>query len=185
MAPEDFIQKYGKAVIRATRGTGLFPSVKMAQMAIESGWGRSMPGNNAFGIKAAGKETPFWKGDYTSQGTREEVNGQLIGITSKFRSYPSVQDSIMDHSAFLAQYGRYKPVFLATTAGDQAVAMGRSGYATDSGYGQKLLNMISKYDLQRLDRQQSGQWITRVVVAVVVIAIVAFVIYRMVRRKRK
>lgn len=37
----DFINKHKDSVIQATKGTNLFPSVKMAQMIIESGWGKS------------------------------------------------------------------------------------------------------------------------------------------------
>jgi flagellum-specific peptidoglycan hydrolase FlgJ len=41
MTPQEtFIKKHKNEVIQATLGTGLFPSVKMAQMILESGCGR-------------------------------------------------------------------------------------------------------------------------------------------------
>jgi len=179
MKPADFIEEYGNEVIRATRGTSLYPSVKLAQMAIESGWGRSMPGNNAFGIKARGDYTPFWKGDSTSDNTREEVNGQSIYINEPFRAYNSVADSVRDHTVFLARYGRYRPVFAATSAQDQALALGRSGYATASGYGQSLIDLMDKYDLYQLDRRAKRQRMIRaVVVVVVVVAIVTVIVWK-------
>jgi len=179
LKPADFIAKYGNEVIRATRGTSLFPSVKMAQMAIESGWGKSMPGNNAFGIKARGNYTPFWKGASTTANTPEEVGGQLIYIDEPFRAYKSVADSIRDHTVFLARYGRYKPVFAATTAQGQAKALGRSGYATASAYGTTLTNLMDKYDLYQLDRRAERQRLIRaLVIALVVVAIVSTIIWK-------
>ena len=41
MTPKDFISKYAADVVEACRGTKLFPSVKLAQMAIETGWGKA------------------------------------------------------------------------------------------------------------------------------------------------
>lgn len=135
-------------------GTSLFPSVKMAQMALETGWGKSIPGKNAFGIKAAGKHTPYWKGDVYNAQTKEVIQGNKISIVAGFRAYQSVQDSILDHNYFLKHIGRYRQVFTAGTPEAQAQALQSAGYATDPGYAVKLINLINKYDLKRLDEKK-------------------------------
>ena len=178
MKPAEFIDKYQDEVIRAVRGTTLLPSVKMAQMAIESGWGKSMPGNNAFGIKARGDHTPFWKGESTTASTREVIGGQSVYMNEPFRAYRTVADSIRDHTVFLARYSRYKPVFMATTAVGQAEALGRSGYATAPNYGQALINLMDRYDLYALDRRMQRKRLTRILVWVIIIIIIIVAVWK-------
>ena len=160
MEPEDFIAKYSNAVINACIGTAIFPSVKMAQMALETGWGRSIPANNAFGIKASGAKSPYWKGDVYNSKTKEVYNGKTVTITDGFRAYKSVQDSIADHNYFLETNPRYTRagVFSAATPEDQARALKAAGYATDPNYAEKLISIINEYDLKTLDlKKKAGQ----------------------------
>lgn len=78
MSRLDFINKYADWVISSTFGTGIFPSVKMAQMIIESGNSAGIAGesslakkyNNYFGIKADSS----WKGKSVNLATGEYFN---------------------------------------------------------------------------------------------------------------
>jgi len=156
MTPTQFIQTYSDAIVKACIGTNIFPSVKMSQMAIETGWGRSIPANNAFGIKAKGAKSPYWDGAVYNARTKEVYNGQTVTITDGFRAYASVQDSISDHNYFLKQNQRYTRagVFDAATPEDQARALQLAGYATDPEYANKLISIINRYGLKSLDEKK-------------------------------
>jgi flagellum-specific peptidoglycan hydrolase FlgJ len=156
MTPTEFIAKYSSAVVKACVGTGIFPSVKLAQMALETGWGKAIPANNAFGIKAKGATGKYWDGSVYNSRTKEVINGQTISIVDGFRAYESVQDSISDHNEFLKVNSRYTKagVFSAATPEDQARALLAAGYATDPGYADKLISIINKYGLKSLDEKK-------------------------------
>ena len=156
MTPTEFLKKFGSAFSVACLGTGLFPSVKLAQAALESGWGKYTAGNNMFGIKAAGSHTPFWHGDYVSSRTSEYQNGGYVSQTSKFRKYATIGDSVKDHTYFLQQYSRYKTVFEAKTPEEQAKALQAAGYATDPNYSGKLISIINTYNLKQFDEKKKS-----------------------------
>lgn len=155
MTPSDFKKKFGDAFAVACLGTGLFPSVKMAQAALESGWGEKAAGNNLFGIKASGKYTPYWHGAYVTSRTSEWTGSGYTGQTSKFRKYATIGDSIKDHTLFLQQYSRYAKVFTASTPEEQARALQAAGYATDPNYSSKLISIINTYNFKDYDKKKS------------------------------
>ncbi len=129
---QQFYDFFWPHALTASQSTGISPEVIFAQAALESSWGRSAPGNNYFGIKGAGG----------NQTTQEYINGKWVTITDSFRRYTSPADSALDWANFLGKYKRYDPVFSAQGATAQATALGKSGYATDPGYGGKLLSII-------------------------------------------
>jgi flagellum-specific peptidoglycan hydrolase FlgJ len=147
-AQTDFINKHKQSVIEATKGTKLFPSVKMAQMIIESGWGKSANArlaNNFFGIKKG----TGWNGETIVLSTPKD--GKPI---STFRKYASVLDSVKDHSDFLIKNKRYEKngVFNATTPEQQVKAIFKAGYAEAVKYEDNLNNLIRQYNLKELDK---------------------------------
>lgn len=169
MTPEIFIDTYSKYVIESVKGTGLFPSVKIAQMALETGWGKSIKtaANNCFGIKA-GKS---WSGTVISNSTWEYINGKNVrfvgtnqvyssyndAITSGapyqtlFRVYNSIIDSIKDHTKLLLK-PRFAPVLMAKSPELQAMQLKICGYATAANYDKVLIQIINKYDLRKFDK---------------------------------
>jgi len=153
---KNFISKYSKAIIVATEGTPLFPSVKMAQAALETGWGKSTIGNanNLYGIKATGLHTPYWKGDMVNVSTQENYGSGNVTIQANFRAYETILDSIKDHSHLLLTLKRYEPVKTAKTPEEQVHAIKEGGYATDQNYVSKLLSIINDYDLKQLDNKK-------------------------------
>jgi lysozyme len=156
MTPSEFIAKYEKSVIEACAGSSIFPSVKMAQAALETGWGKSIPNNNLFGIKASGKVTPYWTGESGISRTREVIDGISGSYNLAFRSYASLADSIRDHTYFLQTNPRYSKngVFAATTPEDQCRALKAAGYATDPNYANSLISVINSHNLKRLDQKK-------------------------------
>ena len=144
----DFINKHKQSVIEATKGTKLFPSVKMAQMIIESGWGKSANArlaNNYFGIKKG----TGWKGQTIVLNTPKDNKP-----VSTFRKYKSVLDSVKDHSDFLIKNKRYEKngVFSAVTPEQQVKAIFKAGYAEGVKYEDNLNNLIRQYNLKELDK---------------------------------
>lgn len=150
----DFINRHKADVIEATAGTGLFPSVKMAQMILESADNLGRPGmgvtavraKNYFGIKADGS----WKGAKLAFNTPNDAQP-----VSYFRVYSSAKDSVQDHSAFLIKNPRYANhgVFTALNPEQQALALEKAGYAEGSNYAGKLVNLINTYNLRSLDEE--------------------------------
>jgi flagellum-specific peptidoglycan hydrolase FlgJ len=143
--PQDFISQYSDDVIQASQGNNLFPSVIMAQMCLETGYGKSKVGNNMFGVKATGAHSPYWNGAAMNADTTEVIDGQSGTYNLAFRAYDSIAQSIKDHSYFLLQNPRYKAagVFDAATPQDQARALQAAGYATDPDYATKLISTIT------------------------------------------
>ena len=163
---ESYINRYAKDMIDASQGTGLFPSVMMAQGILESGNGKSQLAakyNNHFGIKCQCRACPcFLLGQYVELPTKEEVNGRVITITDKFRSYKNTYDSFVDRISFLKENTRYKNagVFSARTPQEQTAALQKAGYATASSYSNQLNQLISRYNLERLDKIKAERRLT-------------------------
>lgn len=151
---QDFINTYKNAIINACIGTPLFPSVKMAQCILETGWGKSIVGNNLFGIKGRGSRTPYWDGSIIYADTKENINGTTGTYNEPFRNYKSQEDSVRDHSYLLITLSRYRDVRQAKSAEEQANALQKNGYATDPNYASKLINLINKYNLKTLDEKK-------------------------------
>ena len=156
MSPQEFISKFGELMVIATNGTPLFPSVKMAQAGLETGWGKSTVGtaNNLFGIYATGNHTPYWKGDMVNASTQEDYGNGNVTVRSNFRAYATLQDSIKDHSHLLLTLSRYAPVRNAKTPEEQARELQRCGYATDKNYSDKLISLINQNNLKELDKKK-------------------------------
>ncbi len=133
---------------------GMSAALQTAQAILETGWGQSVPvdkysgkfSNNLFGIKGSGPS-----GSVISN-TWEEYNGQTFRVDANFRAYGNVNDSWADHKKLLLTASRYEPFRAVMHDGTQgAWALRRCGYATDSKYPLKLINIINTYGLNKLD----------------------------------
>ena len=178
--PADFFKQFGNAIINACEQTPIFPSVKAAQMALETGYGKSKIGNNMFGIKADGPHSPYWSGKAMSADTTEVINGKSGSYKLAFRAYNSIADSIRDHTYFLLQNSRYRKagVFTAKTPEDQARALQAAGYATDAGYAQKLIQIIERYRLKSLDEKKKRMKTIELSIASVLLIIAGYFLYK-------
>lgn len=119
----------------AAQSLGVSPNVLLAQAALESGWGRSMPGNNLFGVKAGAG----WSGGTVQAYTHEASATGEVGQTTQFRAYPSLAAAVADYVQLIAHNARYRA---ALSAGGDPLAYGQAlvagGYATDPDYASKL-----------------------------------------------
>ena len=147
-----FFDTYKFPAILSALRTGLFPSVVLAQAALETGYGKSLLSskyNNLFGIKA----DPAWTGDAVNLNTGEYINGNAIVENDAFRVYTTPKDSIKDHITFLKSYDNYAQVFIAQTPEEQAQALQDAHYATDPDYASKLIAIVNDNNLKAFDNQ--------------------------------
>jgi flagellum-specific peptidoglycan hydrolase FlgJ len=138
-AREAFIKKYGALAIEATKNTGIFPEVLLAQAIIESSRD-GIPGkstlsakyNNYHGIKAY----PKWKGKTVNLKTREVYDGNETFENGRFVVYDSIEDGFKGYVNFLKENPRYAKagVFTANSITQQIQALKNAGYATDPEY---------------------------------------------------
>lgn len=132
---DEFVNSIMPMAQEASAKTGLDPRLIVAQAALESGWGKSAPGNNLFGIKSHGVPGG------NTLATNEVVNGQPVSVRDSFRAYASPADSVKGYADFMTQNPRYEPVRAAQGLEAQVAALGQSGYATDPAYAQKVMQI--------------------------------------------
>lgn len=155
----NFINEHAKRAKKYANEAGLYPSVMMAQAILESGWGSSKlsssPFHQLFGIKGNN-----FSGTTVTMPTREWVKdsskpdgGYYITIDAEFRVYPSYDEAFKDQARFLTVNTRYKSVFRnqSPTYKDATKALQSAGYATDPKYSNKLISIIERWELNRLD----------------------------------
>ena len=157
MTHNEYIIIYAPYVITKLKGKKLFPSVMMAQAIIESSSRNGIAGgsvlaskyNNHFGIKA----DTSWKGKKVDLNTKEFVDGVIRSVKASFRVYEYAHLSFDDRIKFLVANKRYQKggVFEALDPHQQTLALQRSGYATDPSYASRLMAVINRYGLERLD----------------------------------
>ncbi len=124
----DFLASIMPGAIEASKRTGIDPRIIAAQAAHESAWGKHVPGNNFFGIKGPGQML----------GTHEEVGGHNVSVMASFRKYPSMAEGVAGYADFINHNRRYEPFKKAEGLESQLRELGRSGYATDSHYAEKI-----------------------------------------------
>src|SRR5262249_7247878 len=74
-----------------------------------------------------------------------------------FRAYRTVAQSVDDHGKLLATSGSYRRA-MAVRGNPNAFASSLTGtYATDPGYGAKLIRLMQQYDLYRYDTVSGAQ----------------------------
>ena len=111
-----------------------FPELVAAQWALESGWGQHTSGQqNYFGLKGNG----------STVGTTEYVNGQRVEIRDSFINFPSIRACINYLvERWYKDFQRYKGVNNATNREEAARMLQREGYATDPRYADKLIELM-------------------------------------------
>ena len=132
---QSFVQQLGPLLQEAGRQLAVSPKILLAQAALETGWGRSVVGNNVFGIKAGAS----WTGSEVTTMTHEVEAGQTVSRQASFRAYPTLDAAVQDYVALIRNCPRYRAVI---GVGNDAAAYGQAllagGYATDNQYAQKI-----------------------------------------------
>ena len=142
--PDAFVKRIAPMAKAVAAELGIDPRIVVAQAALETGWGKSVKGNNLFGVKSHGKANGLMVA------THEVIDGKRIKIKDSFRQYESFDDSIADYGSFLRENRRYKPMLDASTLEEQITALGKSGYATDPRYADKVKQIATSKRLEGL-----------------------------------
>jgi len=155
--PRDrFIREMTPHAMRVAEETGLDPRLVIAKSALETGYGRSAPGQNYFGIKSHGRAGG------QDLATTEVLDGRPTRVRDSFRSYADMGESASDYANFLRTNPRYRSLLAAPDLASQIEALGRSGYATDPNYASKIRNIASgleplrEGDLPALSSRETG-----------------------------
>lgn len=144
--PADYIEKYKEDAVREMHMYKVPASITLAQGMLESDNGNSalaVYANNHFGIKCHRE----WTGETYVQND-DDTN-------ECFRKYVSVYDSYVDHSQFLKTRDRYAFLFDLKLNDYKGWARGlkQAGYATDPRYADRLIDIIERYKLNELDKE--------------------------------
>ncbi len=112
----------------------LFPSTVLAMAALESGY--NLKAETLFGIKGNGKVLD----------TTEYINGEFVNIKDSFKCYPSISASVQGLYE-LMQWEHYDRATSSTDYEEECYMVQACGYATDSEYASKLINIVNSYQL--------------------------------------
>lgn len=156
-ATEKYIDTYKDIAQEEMRLYNIPASITIAQGILESGSGNgrlSTKANNHFGIKCHD-----WTGAkiYHDDDKAQEC----------FRKYNNAKYSFRDHSLFLSGRKRYEGLFKLKQSDYKGWAKGlrAAGYATDKKYPEKLISLIERYQLYKLDDLKKKKRTTTVVEA--------------------
>ncbi|QIG68275.1 putative N-acetylmuramoyl-L-alanine amidase lysozyme-like protein [Rhizobium phage RHph_Y1_10] len=150
MANNEFIGMMLPYAMEASKATGVDPRIILAQAALESNWGKSAPGNNYFGVKSHGAS-----GGNTLS-TTEVINGKPVTVQDSFRAYGGPRESALGYADFINRNPRYEGFRTAQGIDAQIDALGKSGYATDPLYAQKISSIAKGIDAPNMVASADG-----------------------------
>lgn len=147
-----FINRIAPAAQQIGREYDLYPSIIIAQAALESDWGCSTlgkaPNNNLFGVKG------YFARQTVAQPTTEyDEQGHKFQVVSNFRQYASEYEALRDYAQTL-EAPLYQGVHRQNTKNYREATRALCGrYATDPEYDRKLNQLIDTYQLTKYDDQ--------------------------------
>ncbi|MDO4280113.1 MAG: glycoside hydrolase family 73 protein [Peptococcaceae bacterium] len=145
--PESFFDYLGP-IAEKYHTYGVYPSVMLAQAALESQYGESQLSfdyNNYFGIKVHGHHKSV------RLTTTEYYSGKKTTIKDDFCVYSSPSECFKDYAELLTQNAHFADAVEAASPAIAARALQEGGYATDPSYASKLISLINEYNLTRFD----------------------------------
>ncbi|MFH4966252.1 glucosaminidase domain-containing protein [Gaetbulibacter sp. M235] len=145
---EEYLERFSAIAQEEMRLYGIPASITLAQGILESNSGRgrlSIEANNHFGIKCH---------DWTGA----KIYHDDDALQECFRKYNDAKYSYRDHSLFLTNRKRYSKLFDLDKDDYKAWAkeLKAAGYATDRHYPSKLISLIERYELYKLDDEVLG-----------------------------
>ena len=169
------VAKVGPLFTADQKKSEILASVSMAQLILESGYGKSelaLGANNCFGMKELLSGNTWggstWDGSsvYTKKTQEQNPDGSMVTITADFRKYPCIEDSIADHSAYLlgSKNGsklRYDGLKGCMDYKKAVQIIKDGGYATSLTYVENLISIIERWNLTQYDVKDSGGEVIR------------------------
>lgn len=138
-----------EAAQQTERETGVPASATLGQWGLESGFGKSSPGNNPFGIKAHGNEPSqlLWTHEKAKNGSG------LVRVQQKFRTFDSLDEAFKVRGKLLSQH---YPIAMAHKDDPDAFVAGlqadpKHQYATDPNYTAKVTGTMKDHNYYQYD----------------------------------
>lgn len=141
---QQFIQSLYPLAKKAGDKLGLDPKILLAQVALETGWGKHILGDdeskqsshNLFNIKSINPQDGLLKN------ALEYTKGEIKSIASRFKTYDNYEQSFNDYVNFIQSNPRYKNAINATNdARNYIKEIQQAGYATDPEYATKVIKI--------------------------------------------
>lgn len=156
---ENFVMMLKPHAEKAAAELQINPDVLIAQVALETGWGKHVIHNkqgdnsfNLFNIKAGSQ----WQGDKVNVSTLEYRDGIAANEKSDFRKYTDYSESFSDYVRLMKNNPRYQQVLAAgTDSAAYADALQSAGYATDPAYAKKIKQLLNSDLLKSANAIQS------------------------------
>ena len=140
MTVKQFVAKYTPYANMVAVKYGVPSLVTMSQAAWESGWGRSAPKYNFFGMTAGSNYT----GKKQFLSTFEYVDGQKVKVKRAFRAYDSPVQAFADYAYNLQTQGSYNKAFAYKRDPIKFFdEVYKGGYATDPNYYTSVLKVMA------------------------------------------
>lgn len=138
-SPGAFIRSIAPAAKFVEQQTGIPAEAMIGMAANETGYGKSAPRNNLFGIKGEGPA-----GSFTSP-TWEVVNGRRVDVTDTFRAYNNPAESFLDFANLIMTSSRYAAARGKKTVEGFVQALKDGGYMTDPNYVGKITSIVGTW----------------------------------------
>ncbi|MDR2204972.1 MAG: glucosaminidase domain-containing protein [Flavobacteriaceae bacterium] len=158
MTTKDFVKKYYPFAKEVEAKKGISAVFILAQSALETGWGKSAPGNMMFGVKAAANTPPEKRQLVSTTEILAKPNAKfpvIISVTKRadgkykyvvkdwFRKYATPEESFADHAEFFHKNPRYAEALKVKENPNLfAEAVAKAGYATAPNYAAQLKTII-------------------------------------------
>lgn len=164
MTPKEFVTKLLPFAQETEKKTGIRADVILAQAALESGWGRSAPGNMYFGVKdfdgLNGNEQLVTTFEYSSKPGLTPAQIGLHNITSMkpvtingkpfykytgqayFRKYDSPEGSFTDHARVFMKPRYAKAMAVKDDPAAFFKEVQAAGYAQSPTYADTLMSVL-------------------------------------------
>ncbi|BDR58524.1 LysM peptidoglycan-binding domain-containing protein [Xylocopilactobacillus apicola] len=145
-----FLNEIAPTAQKLASQNNLYASIMIAQAIIESAWGQSglasAPNYNLFGVKGS------YMGSSVSMPTFEQTpDGTSYSIVAAFAKYPGYEDSMKGYIRTMLN-PLYVGAWRSTTNSYQEAAHYLTGrYATAINYGDTLISIIQRYNLNVFD----------------------------------
>ncbi|WP_283583659.1 glycoside hydrolase family 73 protein [Limosilactobacillus difficilis] len=152
---EAFFKQLSPVALKVCRKYDLYPSILLAQAALESNWGTSELASHYFnllGVKAsAGLPSVVMA---TSE---QDKDGHPFQIAAAFRKYKDWNESLTDY-AHVLEDKRYEGIHRHESSDYHRALRSLNGnYATDTHYDQKLEAVIKAFSLSKYDQTLKQQ----------------------------
>ncbi len=145
--PEGFSAEVINAAQATQRRWKIPTSITLAQWALESSYGKSMPAgsNNPFGIKASAGQA------YVEAWTTEYINGKKTKVRQKFQVFTNLEEAFIRHGRLLGTSHYYEKARNFLHEPDKFADALTGIYATDPKYGTLLKSIMQSKNLYRFN----------------------------------